>query len=798
MTSDDQPASDNAFDHGKPDTSARTRAEALIESLRTEGGVFVAAVRATRMPMVVTDPALPDNPIVFANQAFLELTGYSMDEVLGQEPYFMNGAETDPRHAAMFRDALVEDRDEMIETVQYRKDGSRFVASVFVSAFKDDKGNTRHQFLSYLDVTRRVTAEEALTSGRVREAGLRDNEARSRALAQASSEVRFRMSPDWTEMRELQGGGLFSDEVTPARDWLVRYVPSEAQEDVTAAVASAIQSRGMFELEHRVCRTDGSTGWTLSRAVPIFGRSGNVVEWYGAATDITRRKMAESALRLAESQQAFMLALSDTLRPLLSPSAIMDAATRLLGLELKVSRASYFEVAGDDYVIKAEFVDGVRRHMGRYPIAAFGRRRMQADRSGQTVVSNDIWNDDTYLEADRQGFAGIDVVSYIAVPLVKDGVMIGGLSVHCCAPRHWTPDEVHLVEETAERTWAAVERARADAVSLESQTRFKTLALGISQLVWCARNNGDWTWASPQWTQFTGQTAADSLGSGWLGPVHPDDRSTTLQAWEKASETGHFISEHRIREGDTGIYRYFQTRATPVRDEAGDILEWLGTSTDIQNLRELQDRQSILVAELQHRTRNLLAVVSSIFIRTRKSSVSTDELALAFEDRLVALARVQGLLSRLNEGERIAFDALIRGELHALGVIDAAGQGDQVSLQGQSGILLRSSTVQTFALALHELATNATKYGAFAQQGGRLSVTWHLQQGEGSPRLKIIWSETGVHNQVDDTGKGYGRELIERALPYQLGAETHYMLKEDGLVCTIELPVSELGQEKAA
>ena len=91
----------NAFESDKAGTAARTRSEGEIENLRLKGGLFVEAVRATRMAMAVTDPALPGNPIVFANQSFLKLSGYSMEEVLGQQPYFMNGEDTDPDDSAL-------------------------------------------------------------------------------------------------------------------------------------------------------------------------------------------------------------------------------------------------------------------------------------------------------------------------------------------------------------------------------------------------------------------------------------------------------------------------------------------------------------------------------------------------------------------------------------------------------------------------------------------------------------------------------------------------------------------------
>jgi PAS domain S-box-containing protein len=166
--------------HGPDEAPAgeRPRAEGTIEELRRRRGVFVDAVQATRMAMIITDPTLPGDPIVFANPSFLELSGYGMEEVLGRQPHFMNGPDTDPDAAARFRLALEEDRDEFVETVQYRKNGSRFIATVFVSAFKDDTGRTTHHFLSFLDVTRQVAAEKKVQV----QSRLRKSEERLRLL----------------------------------------------------------------------------------------------------------------------------------------------------------------------------------------------------------------------------------------------------------------------------------------------------------------------------------------------------------------------------------------------------------------------------------------------------------------------------------------------------------------------------------------------------------------------------------------------------------------------------------------
>ncbi|MBM0204674.1 PAS domain-containing protein [Micromonospora sp. STR1s_5] len=152
----------NEFQAGMVDTPARDQAERHIDGMRLQGGIFVEAVRLTRMPMMVTDATLPGNPIVFANNAFVELSGYALDELMGQDPHFLNGAGTDPEAIKRYTRSMEERRDETLEIQQYRKDGTPFRAMLFASPLDDGQGTITNHFLSYLDITRRFDAEEGL------------------------------------------------------------------------------------------------------------------------------------------------------------------------------------------------------------------------------------------------------------------------------------------------------------------------------------------------------------------------------------------------------------------------------------------------------------------------------------------------------------------------------------------------------------------------------------------------------------------------------------------------------------
>jgi PAS domain S-box-containing protein len=317
---------------------------------------------------------------------------------------------------------------------------------------------------------------------------------------------------------------------------------------------------------------------------------------------------------------------------------------------------------------------------------------------------------------------------------------------------------------------------------LESETRFRLLATNIPQLVFRSLSTGERTWGSPQWVIYAGLSDLASRGVGWLEAVHPDDREITLDNWRKAQRTGEYYVEHRIRRHTDGQYRWHQTRARPVADAKS--AEWVGTSADIHELRGLQDRQQVLLAELQHRTRNLLALVQAIARQTVKSSETLPAFLHQFEGRLTALSRVQGLLSHKESG-RLDLRGILEAELLA-----HSASTDRVKVFG-ADVTLGPNEAQSLALALHELATNAVKYGALRQPDGILNVDWTTEEEPGGTRLVLHWRESGVvlHGDPNHVRKGYGRELIERALPYQMNANTKLQFLADGVQCKIEVVI---------
>ena len=147
------------------------------------------------------------------------------------------------------------------------------------------------------DVTGKVLTERRLTAERER----------FHALVTASSDVVYRMSADWTEMRVLDGRGFLADTDQPSIRWIDEYILPEDRSDVTAAIDAAVKSKGTFELEHRVRRADHSVGWAFSRAVPVLSADGEIVEWFGMASDVSERRHAEERLIESEGQLRFAM-----------------------------------------------------------------------------------------------------------------------------------------------------------------------------------------------------------------------------------------------------------------------------------------------------------------------------------------------------------------------------------------------------------------------------------------------------------------------------------------------------------
>ncbi|CAD6562503.1 hypothetical protein LMG28727_07758 [Paraburkholderia kirstenboschensis] len=236
------------------------------------------------------------------------------------------------------------------------------------------------------------------------------------------------------------------------------------------------------------------------------------------------------------------------------------------------------------------------------------------------------------------------------------------------------------------------------------------------------------------------------------------------------------VIERRIDSEDKAIN--YLVRLAPYRNgdrrPEGAVITFL----NITGLTRAETRQKVLIAELQHRTRNLLALVESIARQTLQKEPSLE----SFISRLRALGRLQGLLGKAAD-EHIDLGDIVRMEIEAIAGIDAGN----IAITGPS-VPLGLECVQNIALAIHELATNAMKYGALKDSQGRLDIRWQVEDTEERPLLLLEWRESGLAVPPDSSKRGYGRQLIEHALAYSLRAKAELMFGDDGIGCRIEMP----------
>ncbi|WP_167855290.1 PAS domain-containing protein [Hymenobacter wooponensis] len=332
-------------------------------------------------------------------------------------------------------------------------------------------------------------------------------------------------------------------------------------------------------------------------------------------TDISERKRQEH-------RQAFLLQLDDRLRPLSDPIDIQYQAACALGQYLGASRVGYAEDQGDDahIVVTRNYTQvGVPSIEGRYHYNDYGPALLAAFKEGRTVVRPDIANDPTLTDEEKQAHAALQLGATVNVPLRKDGQLIAVLFMHYPVAHAWTGPELALLEDTAERTWAAVVRSRTEAALRDSEERFRNLVVAHAYAIWETEADGQIVEDSPSWRSYTGQSLDEWLGFGWLDAIYPEDRDYARRQWQEAvAVEGTVNAEFRVRSA-AGGYRWTNVRATPIRDAQGRISKWMGMNIDIQNQKTTDEA-------LRQSEKRLRIALEAAKLGTWNWNVTTDEI----------------------------------------------------------------------------------------------------------------------------------------------------------------------------
>jgi PAS domain S-box-containing protein len=272
----------------------------------------------------------------------------------------------------------------------------------------------------------------------------------------------------------------------------------------------------------------------------------------------------------------------------------------------------------------------------------------------------------------------------------------------------------------------------------------------------------------------------------WGKRVHRDDvarlRSEQIRAFKERRRE--VVSEFRfVRPG--GEIRWVEARSLVAYDNSGRAERMTGVYIDVTERRKTEEYKSLLIAELDHRVKNVLACVAAIAQRSRECSRSAEEFLEVLNGRINSLANTHALLSR-SSWEGVGIGELVRSEL-----APCASNGSSL-IEGPD-IVVAAEATQPLAIVLHELTTNATKYGALSSRRGRVSVCWQRRSSRGSQdHLALEWRETGGPPIAVPGPPGYGSSVIRELIPYELGGSVQYVFAPEGVRCRLEIPAKWL------
>lgn len=264
--------------------------------------------------------------------------------------------------------------------------------------------------------------------------------------------------------------------------------------------------------------------------------------------------------------------------------------------------------------------------------------------------------------------------------------------------------------------------------------------------------------------------------------VDPEDHSRLDDCLETARRDGAFDLELRVRH-QNGMYVWLHSRGLVRFDAQGKPQTLFGVIADITERKEAERKQQLLIGELNHRVRNTLATVQAIASQTLRRAKSPEDFVPSFSERIQALSRAHTLLTR-TAWQGTELNALVHEQL-------MLGSADRIRCDGPS-VSLEPQTALQLALVLHELGTNARKYGSLSAPQGSVTVDWSIEQcSRGRGRiLEIVWMERGGPPVAPPSTTGFGTLLIERSLQQSQGASSRISFDPEGVTCTISLPLS--------
>lgn len=339
------------------------------------------------------------------------------------------------------------------------------------------------------------------------------------------------------------------------------------------------------------------------------------------------------------------------------------------------------------------------------------------------------------------------------------GVPIGTVCVLDYRPRDLDESQIRTMRLLARQAMTqfelrrtVVERDRALRAARETERRFRSMADDAPAIIWVTDTDGRCVWLNRGWYDYTGMTKWKSEGFGWLDAVHPDDREESGRIFLEANARRRpFSLDYRLRRHD-GVYRWAVDTGAPRFGDEKVFEGYVGTVIDIEDRRQAEMRREMVVRESSHRLKNVFSIIQSIAGQTLRQADTIEEARKSLPARLLALASAQDLLSQTENPAadvRSVIESAIAPYRTGEGrfVID----GPQANLAGQQAFGL--------VLAVHELATNAVKYGALSVPDGHVTIHWNVSADRS---FEFEWTETDGPAVAPPRRRGFGTRLVER------------------------------------
>jgi PAS domain S-box-containing protein len=326
----------------------------------------------------------------------------------------------------------------------------------------------------------------------------------------------------------------------------------------------------------------------------------------------------------------------------------------------------------------------------------------------------------------------------------------------------------------------ALEQSRLHALEQEQRlaATYEHAAIGITE----AAPDGRVIRVNEAICAITGYSREHLLTTKLFENSHPDDIEADREAFRKqvAGELEFYSVEKRYVRRDGRMIWVFVC-SSPVRDAAGRLLYLVRVVQDITERKAAEQRQQLLIDELNHRVKNTLATVQSLASQTARSAPTPAAFRESFEGRLIALSKAHDQLT-MHHWESADLRALLTA-----GFAPYQAGPQRIVLRGED-LVLRPRAVLTLAMAFHELITNAAKYGALSTPAGRIEIRWQPTDGEGA-MLHIEWREQGGPPVAEPAQRGFGSRLLEGGIAAELGGRTRLIFAPEGLRCELDIPL---------